>query len=145
MTPCLPQKPENCCCYGRVSRLWTLKKNPMYLRRKNRWHHDVTMSPENSHGYLWIPWEFYSSLADQIMCYKQSALEIESRSFMECDWYVASIVLKVAIRDTHLWCHIFFISPKKGWVYVWTISNHIVKDWYLLVGLYRWSTCITLN
>ena len=33
------------------------------------------MSSENSQGYLWIPCEFYSSLANQIMCNKQSALE----------------------------------------------------------------------
>ena len=72
-TPCLSQKPENCCCYGRVSRLWTLK-TPVFMARK-RWRHDVTMSSENSQGYLWIPCEFYSSLANQIMCNKQSALE----------------------------------------------------------------------
>ena len=34
------------------------------------------MSSENSQGYLWIPCEFYSSLANQIMCNKQSALEL---------------------------------------------------------------------
>ena len=33
------------------------------------------MSSENSQGYLWLPCEFYSSLANQIMCNKQSALE----------------------------------------------------------------------
>ena len=65
--------PENCCCYGRVSMLWTLK-TPILIARK-RWRHDVTMSSENSQGYLWIPCEFYSSLANQIMCNKQSALE----------------------------------------------------------------------
>ena len=73
-TPCLSQKPENCCCYGRVSRLWTLKTT-VFLARK-RWRHDVTMSSENSQGYLWIPCEFYSSLANQNMCNKQSALEL---------------------------------------------------------------------
>ena len=36
------------------------------------------MSSENSQGYLWIPCEFYSSLANQInMCNKQSALEFD--------------------------------------------------------------------
>ena len=35
------------------------------------------MSSENSEGYLWIPCEFYSSLANQIMCNKQSALELD--------------------------------------------------------------------
>ena len=73
-TPCLSQKPENCCCYGRVSTLWTLK-TPVFMARK-RWRHDVTMCSENSQGYLWIPCEFYSSLANQIMCNKQSALEL---------------------------------------------------------------------
>ena len=34
------------------------------------------MSSENSQGYLWIPCEFYSSLANQIMCNKQRALEL---------------------------------------------------------------------
>ena len=34
------------------------------------------MSSENLQGYLWIPCEFYSSLANQIMCNKQSALEL---------------------------------------------------------------------
>ena len=34
------------------------------------------MSSEISQGYLWIPCEFYSSLANQIMCNKQSALEL---------------------------------------------------------------------
>ena len=39
MTPCLSQKPENCCCYARVSRLWTLK-TPIFMARK-RWRHNV--------------------------------------------------------------------------------------------------------
>ena len=39
------------------------------------------MSLENSQGYLWIPCEFYSSLANQIMCNIQSALEY---------WFLAS-------------------------------------------------------
>ena len=33
------------------------------------------MPSENLQGSLWIPCEFYSSLANQIMCIKQSALE----------------------------------------------------------------------
>ena len=33
------------------------------------------MSSENSQGYLWIPCEFFSSMANQIMCNQQSALE----------------------------------------------------------------------
>ena len=72
-TPCLSLKHENCCCYGRASRLWTLK-TPEFMALKC-WRHDVTMSSENSQGYLWIPCKFYSSLANQIMCNKQSALE----------------------------------------------------------------------
>ena len=72
-TPCLSQKPQNCCCYGRVSRLWTLK-TPIFMARK-RWRHDVTMSSGNSQGYLWIPCEFFNSSANQSMCNKQSALE----------------------------------------------------------------------
>ena len=72
-TPCLSQKPKNCCCYGLVSRLWTLQ-TPVFMARK-RWRHDGTMSSEYSQGYLWIPCEFYTSLANQIMCNKQSALE----------------------------------------------------------------------
>ena len=51
-----------------------------YLWRENV---DLTMSSENSQGYLWIPCEIYSSLANQIMCNKQSALEFclpESKS-----------------------------------------------------------------
>ena len=71
---CMSQKPEKYCCYGRVSRLWTLK-TPVFMARK-RWRHDVTMFSENSQGYLWIPCEFCSSLANQIMCNKQSALEL---------------------------------------------------------------------
>ena len=35
------------------------------------------MSSANSQGYLWIPCKFYSSLANQIMCNKQSALELD--------------------------------------------------------------------
>ena len=54
----------------------------VYLRYE-RWKHQylwrekrgVTMCLANSQGYLWIPCEFYSSLANQIMCNKQSALE----------------------------------------------------------------------
>ena len=42
---------------------------------RKRWRHDVTMSSENWQWYLWIPCEFYSSLANQIMYNKQSALE----------------------------------------------------------------------
>ena len=44
------------------------------------------MSSENSQGYLWIPCEFYISLANQIMCNKQSALELwfESISPIYC-------------------------------------------------------------
>ena len=39
-------------------------------------HYDVTISSENSQGNLLIPCKFYSSLANQIMCNKQSALEL---------------------------------------------------------------------
>ena len=84
--PCLSQKPENGCCYGHVSRLWTLK-TPVFMGQK-RWRHDVTMSSENWQGNLWIPWEFFSSFANQIMCNKQSALEFP---------------LQVAKVDFHLW------------------------------------------
>ena len=80
-TPCLSQKPKKCCCYGRVSTLWTLK-TPGFMARK-RWRHDVTMRSENSQGYLWIPCEFYSSLANQIMCNKQSTLESGLTCYLE--------------------------------------------------------------
>ena len=47
-----------------------------------RWRHDFTMSSENLQGYLWIPCQFYSSLANQIMCKKKSALEYA----LLCSW-----------------------------------------------------------
>ena len=81
-TPCLLHKPENCCCYGHVSKFWTLK-TPVFMARKH-WCHDVTMSSENSQGYLWIPCKFYSSLSNQIMCNKQSALENVIRWHISC-------------------------------------------------------------
>ena len=57
--------------------------NDVYLgyerwKHQNLWREndDGTMSSENSQGYLWIPWlRVYSSLANQIMCNKWSALE----------------------------------------------------------------------
>ena len=51
-------------------------ENTSICGTKKRWRHDVTMSSENSQGYLSIPCEFYSSFANQIMCNKQSALEL---------------------------------------------------------------------
>ena len=44
---------------------------------RKRWRNDITMSLENSQGYLWISCEIYNSMADQIMFNKQSALEFD--------------------------------------------------------------------
>ena len=68
---CLSQKPENCVAMDMYLGYepW---KHIQYLWCKNV---DVTMSSENSQGCLWIPCEFYSSLTNQIMCNKESALE----------------------------------------------------------------------
>ena len=70
--PCLSQNPKTVVAMD-VSKLWTLKI-PVFMVQ-NFWRHDLTMSSENLQGYLWIPCEIYSSLANQIMCNKQSALE----------------------------------------------------------------------
>ena len=69
MVPCLLQKPEKCCCYGRVSRLRTLKHQ--YLWREIV---DVMTSqcPKKTRKGIC---EFYSSFANQIMFNKPSALE----------------------------------------------------------------------
>ena len=98
MTPCLLQKPENYCCYGCVSSLWTLK-TPVFMVRK-RWRHDVTMSSENSQGYLWIPCEFYSSFANQIMCNKQSAFL--NSPFLYEKVHFVPVIYSILLKFT--WC-----------------------------------------
>ena len=55
---------------------------------------------ENTLGYLWIPCEFYSSFADQIMRNKQSVLEwsidyqCTKEFFLECQRLVRSSLIK---------------------------------------------------
>ena len=137
--PCLSQKPKNCCCYVRISRLWTLK-TPVFMVQKC-WHHNIKMSSENSQGYLWIPCKFYSSLANQIMCNKQSALVLginDLRTFQTNGAYVRGLFMEGA-----RWCRkekkMAESHPKQLYDLLPIVSFNQIKCW--LSDCTCWNIC----